>query len=144
MSLTTLIIDGFINGQLRQVSVVYTDFINTLAQQVKLIALLPFRQTDPYQEAMTQLPRLKREYIFEPPADQLLDELLPMVIENSLFHAFLEARASEHSARMVTMKNASENAGYLMDELQLEFNKSRQASITSELLDITTASLTIT
>jgi F-type H+-transporting ATPase subunit gamma len=82
-------------------------------------------------------------YVFEPNPRAILEELLPYYVENTLYQSLLEAKASEHSARMVAMKNASENAGELMDELQLMFNKTRQESITNELLDITTASLTL-
>ena len=86
---------------------------------------------------------VKTEYLFEPSAREILDKLVPYYVENSVFQAFLESKASEHSARMVAMKNASENAQELQEELQLIYNKSRQASITSELLDITTATLTL-
>ena len=82
-------------------------------------------------------------YLFEPDPAKILSNLLPFYIENSIYQAFLESRASEHSARMVTMKNASENAYELVDELKLVFNKSRQASITNELLEITTSSLSL-
>ena len=84
------------------------------------------------------------QYLFEPSPKEIFDTLLPFYIENTLYHAFLEAKASEHSARMVAMKNASENAADLVTELQLIFNKTRQQSITSELLDITTAQLALT
>ena len=86
---------------------------------------------------------VKSEFLFEPDAKSILNDLLPYYVENIVYQSFLENKASEHSARMVTMKNASENANELMSELQLEFNKSRQASITNELLDITTATLSL-
>jgi len=79
------------------------------------------------------------EYLFEPDPKIILDRLLPYYVENTIYQSFLEARASEHSARMVTMKNASQNANELVADLKLVFNKQRQASITNELLDITTA-----
>jgi len=92
----------------------------------------------------TRTPQYHREYEIEPSPAAVLNDLLPYYIENTIYQTLLEARASEHSSRMVAMKNASENAGDLVKELRLVFNKNRQASITSELLDITTASLTIT
>lgn len=140
LPLTELIADGFLDQGFRSVDVIYMDFINTLSQQVRSIQLLPLQPTDVFEAETATEPS---EYIFEPSAKDILKELLPYYLENTVYQSFLEARASEHSARMVTMKNASENAGELVDELKLEFNKTRQASITSELLDITTASLTL-
>lgn len=143
LPITTLVMENFINKTFSLVTLTYMDFINTLSQKVRPVQLLPISQQEMYDDAMAT-PTLVHEYTFEPSAKVLLAHLLPYFIENTVFQAFLEARASEHSARMVTMKNASENANSLVDELKLEFNKSRQSAITSELLDITTASMTIT
>lgn len=142
LPITTLLMNGYLNKEFRSVQLVYMDFINTLSQKVRRVYMMPIQEKKIELEGMAS-PAIQAEYTFEPSAKKLLAELLPYYIENLVFQSFLEARASEHSARMVTMKNASENANSLVNELKLEFNKSRQAAITSELLDITTASMTI-
>lgn len=145
LPITSLVIDGYIDQEFSNITLLYTDFINTLSQRPRSIQLLPTKgESSEYQDESMATVEVVREYTFEPSAISLLEDLLPYYIENTVYQSFLEARASEHSARMVTMKNASENANQLVGELKLEFNKSRQASITNELLDITTASLTIT
>jgi len=146
--ITTLITTGFLEKNFQTVSVVYMDFINTLSQKPREIQLLPLQQVTQngrYEQAdPAQMPSaINQEYIFEPSAQEILGDLLPYYIENTLYQAFLEAKASEHSSRMVAMKNASENAGDLMKELKLLYNKTRQANITSELIDMSTASLTV-
>ena len=121
------------------------DFINTLSQKSHRISLLPL--SDELEEKTIDISEaqrpIKADYIFEPSPKEILSNLLPFYIENTIYQSFLESRASEHSARMVTMKNASENAHDLVGELELVFNKTRQAAITNELLDIATASLTL-
>lgn len=144
LPLVSLIKDKFLNNQYRSVEILFTDFINTLSQKVQINRLLPiFDPTNIDQDTLENKQLGKSEYLFEPNAKTLLDQLLPYYLENSIYQIMLESRASEHSARMVAMKNASENADELTDELNLLFNKSRQATITSELLDITTATLTL-
>lgn len=151
-----LLIEKFLSHDFRAVHIVYMDFVNTLKQEVRAEQLLPIVQSE-VKSTLTKGWELKSsperaaeevlatsEYVFEPSPKAVLDELLPYYIETILFHAFLEARASEHSARMVSMKNASENASDLVDELFLIFNKSRQQGITSEILDIATASMSLT
>lgn len=140
LPLSTLVIDEFTKKQYRSVTLVYMDFINTLSQKVKQTQLLPIKQLE---EDGPLVQTEHAEYVFEPTPKEILYELLPYYVENTIYQAFLEAKASEHSARMVAMKNASENAKDLVKELQLVFNKSRQESITKELLDITTATLTL-
>lgn len=141
LPISTLAMDRFIDKSFRSVTVLFTDFINTLSQQARVEHMLPIEP--PTQPELTLSPAAHKEYVFEPSAKALLSQVLPYYVENTIFQAFLEAKASEHSARMVAMKNASENAKDLVRELQLVFNKSRQESITSELLDISTASLTL-
>ena len=82
---------------------------------------------------------LARDYLFEPDAEGVLDKLLPLYINFQLYQMIVEARASEHSARMVAMKSATDNANSMIKDLTLEYNKLRQAAITAELLEITTA-----
>ncbi|MBP9819748.1 ATP synthase F1 subunit gamma [Candidatus Woesebacteria bacterium] len=139
LSISSLVSSHFLDKTFRSVSIIYMDFITTLVQKVRLFQLLPLPKIETVGSIAE--PILAGEYIFEPSAQEILAQLLPYYLENSLYQAFLESRASEHSARMVSMKNASDNAKELVGELRLQYNKSRQASITSELLDITTAML---
>jgi F-type H+-transporting ATPase subunit gamma len=145
LPISSLIVDGFLKGELKSVSIIHMDFINTLSQKVAVNQLLPIAasQVASEQDEALQKYQLTAEYVFEPSPAEILNELLPYYIENTLYQTLLEAKASEHSARMVAMKNASDNAKALVSELRLLFNKSRQAAITSELLDITTATLTV-
>jgi F-type H+-transporting ATPase subunit gamma len=143
--ISALVTDNFLEQKYKSVNVIFMDFINTLSQKSRQISLLPLSEeleekTVDFQEAQKPI---KADYLFEPSPGKILSNLLPFYIENTIYQSFLESRASEHSARMVTMKNASENAHELVGELKLVFNKSRQAAITSELLDIATASLTL-
>lgn len=142
LPISTLVIEGFLNYTFRSVHLIYTDFINTLSQQVTTNQLLPLIEMEIEDQAMVQNV-FEPMYLFEPTPEQILEELLPYYVENAIFQSLLEGKASEHSARMVAMKNASENAGELVDELRLMFNKSRQESITRELLEITTATMTL-
>lgn len=143
LPIANLSVNGYLNGDYRSVWLLHMDFINTLSQKVKLAELLPLTTEMAEIEHGIVTPEIRSEYTFEPNPQQILGELLPYYIESSLYQTLLEAKASEHSARMVAMKNASENAKDLVSELKLVFNKSRQAAITSELLDITTATLTV-
>lgn len=143
LPLANIVSEGFLNKEYKRVSLLHMDFINTLSQKVKFTQLLPLSvEVDEADQGVVNL-EIRSEYTFEPSAAEILNELLPYYLENTLFQTLLEAKASEHSARMVAMKNASENAKELVSELKLIFNKSRQASITNELLDITTATLTV-
>lgn len=141
LPIASMVIDNFIEKKFRSVHILFMDFVNTLSQKVKLTQLLPIKNL-PVEESNDALEEA-HEYTFEPNPKEILAELLPYYIENNIYQAFLESKASEHSARMVSMKNASDNAKELVKELRLLYNKSRQESITSELLDITTAQLTL-
>lgn len=143
LPLSRLAIDGFSSGAFRSVHLIYTDFINTLSQKTVTTQMLPLAELQKKEDQSLTTIAEQSEYLFEPSAKKILNQLLPYYIENMIFQAFLESKASEHSARMVTMKNASENAQELVKELRLVFNKSRQANITTELLDITTATLSL-
>ena len=139
---TTLVSQAFLDQNFRTVNIIYMDFISTLVQKVRTTQILPLPKEVSDTFSQESIPaRATTEYLFEPSPEIILNDLLNYYLENTIYQSFLEAKASEHSARMVAMKNASENAGDLMQELQLSFNKSRQASITNELLDITTAIL---
>ena len=125
----------------------YTHFINTIDQRSVVQTLLPISSFD--------LPKKHEEaeanedvdpmlgYVFEPSADAVLDMMLPYYIQYQVFQMILDARASEHSARMVAMKNATDNAKQLVKDLTLHYNKVRQASITTELLEIASAQIAV-
>jgi F-type H+-transporting ATPase subunit gamma len=113
-----------------------------LTQKPRLIQLLPI-QKQTHSDQLPQYATSVTEYVFEPSPRSILDSLLPYFIELTIYQSLLEARASEHSARMVAMKNASDNAGELVGDLELVYNRSRQARITAELSDIVTATLTV-
>lgn len=137
------LIDEFIRGDVDYVFLAYTDFINTLAQKPVVVNLLPLRpfQSDntlilQYVKPEPTVTTAGREYLYEPSMAAILDEILPRFTELQIYQAILESTASEHSARMIAMRNASENAEALAGDLQLSFNKARQLAITSEILDI--------
>lgn len=142
LPITALVTKGFTDQTYKSVSIVFMDFVNTLTQKVTVTQILPLEDIHQLNEGALVSTQAQAEYTFEPSPAEILNELLPYYLETSIFHAFLEAKASEHSARMVAMKNASENAKDLVYELNLAYNKSRQEGITTELLDITTAILT--
>jgi F-type H+-transporting ATPase subunit gamma len=119
--------------------VLYPKFVNTLTQQPVLRTLLPI----PVEELDLGGQQTTGEAIFEPDVHSVLDAILPHYVAFQLFQMALNARASEHSARMVAMKTATDNAKQLIKDLTLEYNKVRQENITTELLEITTAQLAV-
>ncbi|MCD4685913.1 MAG: ATP synthase F1 subunit gamma [Anaerolineae bacterium] len=130
-------------GVVEEVYIAYTHFINTMTQQPRVRQLIPLLPFDPRVRAMVGLveedpavPQRNRDYIFEPSAERILEVVIPRFARLQLLQAIRESLASEHSARMVAMRNASESAETLSGELQLAFNKARQLAITSEILDI--------
>jgi F-type H+-transporting ATPase subunit gamma len=138
-----VLVEDFLKGYADEVYVAYTEFINTLAQKPMVQRLLPLAFDE--QSALNRPDYLKMmekpesrvsDYIFEPSAAAILDEIVPKFVENILLELILESQASEHSARMVAMRNASDNAKALADDLTLSYNKARQAAITAEILDI--------
>jgi F-type H+-transporting ATPase subunit gamma len=136
-----LAIDGFLSGEFDEVYLAYTDFINTLSQEPTTRLLLPIRPGSIESKVMSEYLDHEKtmstaEYIYEPDPATLLDTILPRFTELQIYQAMLEARASEESARMVAMRNATENANDLIGDLTLTYNKARQDAITKELLDI--------
>src|SRR6266446_2829860 len=133
--------------EVAKVSVLYTHFINTINQRPVVETLLPISSFDlPKSESAEDAtddvdPMLG--YVFEPSAEAVLDAMLPFYIQHEVFQMILDARASEHSARMVAMKNATDNANQFIKDLTLEYNKMRQAGITTELLEIATAQMAL-
>ncbi len=143
-ALNQLIISSFQNQEWHSVDVVYPDFISTLVQKPKVVNLLPFGTPEVPDSVESPLNLATvSEYQFEPQASQILDWLLPYYLENRLYQIYLETQASEHSARMVAMKNAREAANDLVDNLTLVYNQARQAKVTSELLDAYAARITL-
>jgi F-type H+-transporting ATPase subunit gamma len=121
----------------------YTDFINTLRQEPVVKRLLPLTPTEMEKQAMAEYVEEATletvevpEYIYEPDPRTILDTVVPRFTELQVYQAVLESIASEHSARMVAMRNATENAEALTQDLQLTYNKARQRAITREIMDI--------
>jgi F-type H+-transporting ATPase subunit gamma len=139
--------DMFLKGEVDGVDVLYTNFINTLSQRPEVRALLPIGEIQAFEADVTgeskggELKKSEVEYLFEPNATEVLGNLLPHYVNYQVFQFLMEAKASEHSSRMVAMKNATDNAKQLIKDLTLEYNKLRQANITKELLEITTAQM---
>ena len=130
LAISRIIIDDFTNGTIDAVYLSYAQFVSTMMQRPVIQPLLPVTPAE--------IPQSQNvEYIYEPSPDVVLSALLPRFIEMQVYHAILEAIASEQSARMVAMRNATENGRELIDDLTLMYNKARQESITRELLDIT-------
>jgi F-type H+-transporting ATPase subunit gamma len=138
-------IGKFLSGEVDKVTVAYTDFKSTLRQEPTLKVILPvqnFELTDLH-GTNTEVAANTTEYLFEPSAGGVLEHLVPHYVHFAVYQMVLESRASEHSARMVAMKNATDNAKQLIKDLTLEYNKIRQAGITTELLEITTAQMAL-
>jgi F-type H+-transporting ATPase subunit gamma len=130
LPISHIIIDDYSSGFIDQVYLAYTRFVTTMVQNPTLEQLLPIEPA-PIPKTETS------EYIYEPDPTFVLNELLPRFVEMRVYHAILEAIASEQSARMVAMRSATDNANDVIDELTLVLNKARQEMITKELLDIT-------
>ncbi|MFZ5390730.1 MAG: ATP synthase F1 subunit gamma [Patescibacteria group bacterium] len=145
-----MIISDYLSGKYDKIVMAYTDFISPISQKPRLKQLLPIEidSSDAYlgqakAEGVKQPGSVKEksvfeyEYLFEPSPDQVLNQLMPRLLEVQLYQALLESDASEHSARMMAMRNASDAAKDMIDDLTLAFNQARQAAITAELADIT-------
>ncbi len=129
LPISRIIIDDYTNGVVDAVYLAYTQFVSTMVQKPVVQPILPVEPA--------VIPEAQNvDYIYEPNPDAVLVELLPRFVEMQTYHAILEAIASEQSARMVAMRNATESGKELIDDLTLMYNKARQESITKELLDI--------
>jgi len=132
-----LLMEGFLSGQYDKVAVAYTDFVSILVQKPRILELLPLdSEMDEDLGEIEGTSKEQIEYLFEPSPEEVLKNLLPRLIETQIYQAILESDAAEHSARMVAMRNATDAAKEMIDDLTLVFNKARQAAITSELADI--------
>ncbi len=140
------LIKEYLSGNYRSVTLVYMDFVSTLVQRFRAMPLLPLANNwTNLIESLAEAVAIgsTAQYLFEPSASEILDWLIPYYIEMIIYQTLLETRASEHSARMVAMKNASDSATDIIADLTLSYNKQRQAKITNELLDNTTAALVV-
>jgi F-type H+-transporting ATPase subunit gamma len=132
LPLARLISDDFLAGKYGRIDIVYSRFVSTLSQKPVIDQLLPIEAS----EDTEGIPG--NQFIFEPDPATVLQQLLPRYVATRLFHAVLEGKASEESSRMVAMKNATENAEDLIDDLTLAYNKVRQSNITREMIEIAT------
>ena len=130
LPLARLVTDDFLGGTYGRVDVVYSHWVSTLVQRPTALTILPIQPA----EDTEGIPG--NQFIFEPSASAVLEQLLPRFVATRIFQAVLEAKASEESSRMVAMKNATENAEELIEDLTLSYNKVRQANITREMIEI--------
>ena len=141
--------DLYLEGEVKQIDVLFTNFVSTLVQHPERRTFLPVGEITGIEAGIegekseTKLEQSALEFQFEPDAGDVLGNLLPHYLNYQVYQFLLESKASEHSARMVAMKSATDNAEGMIKDLTLEFNKIRQASITNELLEITSASLAV-
>ena len=131
-----VLLDAYAEGRLSAVNLCYTRFINTIKQEPVVVQLLPLSSESMAADKGTDGQSHSWDYIYEPDAATVIDELLLRYTEALVFQALAENMASEHSARMVAMKAATDNAGNLIAELKLIYNRTRQAAITKELSEI--------
>jgi F-type H+-transporting ATPase subunit gamma len=143
------LIAAFVDGEIDRVEIFYNGYISALTQEVRRETLLPIAQASVFgeegedgeehdeREDDADRKRDERALVeYEPEAGEILHQLVPQYVEISIYRALLESTASEHGARMTAMRNASENAGELIDDLTLEMNRARQAEITQEIMEV--------
>jgi F-type H+-transporting ATPase subunit gamma len=141
-AIAKIVIDDFSAGKYDEVYLAYTDFISTISQRPRILKLLPFtRERDldlgkVSKEKTEEVKEKEHEFLFEPSPDMVLEYMLPKMAEMQIFQAILESNASEHSARMVAMKNASDSAEDMIFDLTLMYNQVRQSAITKEIMEI--------
>jgi F-type H+-transporting ATPase subunit gamma len=132
-----MVVDEFLRGIVDEVYLVYTDFINMVKQESVKKKLLPLElEGGDERVKVYEHQHLTAAYIYEPDEQKILDDVIPRFTKIQIYQALLESLASEHAARMVAMRNATDNAVELAAQLQLEYNKARQQMITNDLLDI--------
>jgi len=125
-----VMLDAYVTGEIDSIYIAYNEFVNTMTQRPTIEQLVPITS------GMDQELRHHWDYIYEPDSKDVLDNLLSRYIESLVYQTVMENGACEQSARMVAMKSASDNAGELINELQLIYNKARQAAITQEISEI--------
>lgn len=142
LPISKLILDGYLSGRYDRVVMVYTDYVSAITQIPRVLDLLPLKPDDELGAVTTpsahdsSTPRPIRDYTFEPSPAAVLDFILPRIVESMVWQALLEAAASEHSARMMAMRNASDSAKEMIENLTFTFNQIRQAGITREIAEI--------
>lgn len=148
VQLTKMVTESYLAGDVGEVYLVYPHFVSTIKQEPRKVKLLPIDleamvhlRGEAEVSSGSHLGGVVSEFLFEPNVDALLDFILVHHIQVKIYQALLETKASEHSARMVAMKNATDNALELVEDLQLTYNQTRQAAITTEILEIATASV---
>jgi len=145
-AISKFFIERFLSGEVDKVTVLFPRFVNTLTQKPTAVTLLPITSLEEAGlpgDAEPPIPEPAGDIIFEPSPEKILEDIVPYYVHFELFQMLLGTRASEHSARMVAMKSATDNAKEIVKDLTLEYNKARQANITKELLEISTAQLAL-
>ena len=137
------LLDEYEKGELNAVYIAYTRFVNTMRQEAVIEQLLPLSAEKMHEETRASGTQHAWDYIYEPDAKSVIDDLLIRYVEALAYQAVAENMASEHAARMVAMKAATDNAGNLINELKLVYNKTRQAAITKELSEIVSGAAAI-
>lgn len=139
VSIGRVLIESFLNKEVGKVYLLYPEFVSTLRQEAKVVQLLPLVDINGAQKISPEKPLDVANLLYEPSVDAVLDFALIHHIETHIYQALLETKASEHSARMIAMQNATDNALELVEDLNLTYNQVRQSAITTELLEITSA-----
>jgi len=133
---------AYVDGEVDQVEVLYNGYISPISQVVRREVLLPLQQATVLEDAAEDEPEEEERsgqralVEYEPDPEQILQRLVPDYVEISIYRALLESTASEHGARMTAMRNASDNAGEIIEDLTLEMNRARQAEITQEIMEV--------
>jgi F-type H+-transporting ATPase subunit gamma len=142
-----VLLDAYVRGEINAVYISYTRFVNTMRQEVVMEQLLPLSavqmQAEASESESSSGTKHSWDYLYEPDAQTVIDDLLVRYVEALVFQAVAENMASEHAARMVAMKAATDNAGNVIGELKLVYNKTRQAAITKELSEIVSGAAAI-
>tara|TARA_B100001964_G_C14184746_1_gene578053 strand:- start:155 stop:1048 length:894 start_codon:yes stop_codon:yes gene_type:complete len=134
-----VLIDDYLDAVVDEVYVAYTDYVNTIRQDTRVVRIMPMTTGNFEDNENTQVSTDNESqvgYTYEPEPEELLEAILPRFTQVQVYQSVLESLASEHSARMVAMRNATDNANELSGALRLAYNKARQLSVTSDLLDI--------
>ncbi len=140
----TQLTELFLGGEYTQIEIAYNVFESAMVQTPSIQPLLPLAVEDLLEATSTEEPSDEvLSYLFEPGLTAVLEDIMPLYINFQVYQKLVESKASEHSARMIAMKSATDNAKDIVDDLQLQYNKARQAAITSELLEITTAQMAL-
>lgn len=132
LPIVRLIREAFAKSEYREVHLAYTDYVSGITQVPKVSLLLPLVPL----EAKATVEERGTEYLFEPSPGEVLDRILPGIVETKVFHALLEAVASEHAARMMAMRNATDSASEMLENLTFTYNQARQAAITQEIAEL--------